>query len=128
MREYTLSVNVSEKVVEVELKEGLPGYQEWFEEVKEEVKGVREVKEEGTVPVVGNEDEKERILKDIQPQIQAYRFNPLPGLPYDFQFIPGRIGLINQFYQFHPLRFHIIANRIFELLTEIPDKLKNLQQ
>ncbi len=66
LREYTLSVNVSEKVVEVELKEGLPGYQEWFEEVKEEVKGVREVKEEGTVPVVGNEDEKERILKDIR--------------------------------------------------------------
>ena len=66
LREYTLSVNVSEKVVEVELKEGLPGYQEWFEEIKEEVKGVREVKEEGTVPVVGNEDEKERILKDIR--------------------------------------------------------------
>lgn len=66
LREYTLSVNVSEKIVEVELKEGLPGYQEWFEEVKEEVKGVREVKEEGTVPVVGNEDEKERILKDIR--------------------------------------------------------------
>ena len=40
LREYTLSVNVSEKVVEVELKEGLPGYQEWFEEIKEEVKGV----------------------------------------------------------------------------------------
>lgn len=66
LREYTLSVNVSEKVVEVELKEGLPSYQEWFEEIKEEVKGVREVKEEGTVPVVGNEDEKERILKDIR--------------------------------------------------------------
>ena len=66
LREYTLSVNVSEKVVEVELKEGLPGYQEWFEEIKEEVNGEREVKEEGTVPVVGNEDEKERILKDIR--------------------------------------------------------------
>ena len=66
LREYTLSVNVSEKVVEVELKEGLPGYQGWVEEVKEEVKGLREVKEEGTVPVVGNEDEKERILKDIR--------------------------------------------------------------
>lgn len=69
LREYTLSVNVSEKVVEVELKEELPGYQEWFEGVREEVKGlkgVREVKEEETVPVVGNEDEKEQILKDIR--------------------------------------------------------------
>ena len=79
LREYTLSVNVSEKVVEVELKEGLPGYQEWFEEVKEEVKGVREVKEEETVPVVGNEDEKERILKDIRD------FQILQKTPLDVQ-------------------------------------------
>lgn len=69
LREYTLSVNVSEKVVEVELKEELPGYPEWFEGVKEEMKelkGEREKKEEEAVSEVGNEGEKEQILKDIR--------------------------------------------------------------
>lgn len=66
LQEYTLSVNVSAKVVEVELKEELPGYQEWFEEVKEDVKEVREVKEVGIVGGGENEVEKEQILKDIR--------------------------------------------------------------
>ncbi len=69
LQEYTLSVDVSEKVVEVVLKEELPGYQEWFDGVKEEVKelkGIREVKEENTVPGVGSNGEKEQILKDIR--------------------------------------------------------------
>ncbi len=69
LQEYTLSVSVSEKVVEVELKEELSGYQEWFEGVKEDVKelkDVREAKEEKTVSVPEGNGEKERILKDIR--------------------------------------------------------------
>lgn len=64
LKEYTLSVNVSDKVVEVELKEELPGYQEWFENVKE----AEEVKEK-VQPIVVTampDSEKEQILKDIR--------------------------------------------------------------
>lgn len=65
LEEYTVSVNISDKVVEVELKEELSGYQEWFEGIKE----AEEVKEKlpSEVPVKSQPDnEREQILKDIR--------------------------------------------------------------
>lgn len=63
LKEYTLSVSVSDKVVEVVLKEELPGYPEWFEGVKE----AEEIKEKVPAVIVAPPDsEGEQILKDIR--------------------------------------------------------------
>lgn len=64
LKDFTASVQVSEKVVEVVLKEELPGYEEWFKEV-------RETEEEKPKPVTvrpleNADSEKERILKDLR--------------------------------------------------------------
>lgn len=65
LEEYTVSVNISDKVVEVELKEELSGYREWFEGIKE----AEEVKEKLPSEVLVKsqpDNEREQILKDIR--------------------------------------------------------------
>lgn len=65
LESFTEKVDVSEKVVEVVLKEELPGYQEWFDGIKDS----EEVKPKPVSlpqPVAVDHSERERILKDIR--------------------------------------------------------------